>query len=72
MKLTALGIFALVPLMLGASMGAAQTGHDLLSPLCGGGFRVIHLGEDGPSMPPPCPIKGCHAGCPRRMFDAAQ
>ena len=72
MRLAALGIFALGPLMLGSSPGAAQTGYDLVSPLCGGGMAVIHLKGGGPTTPPLCPIKGCHAGCTRRFFDAAQ
>lgn len=72
MRLAAFGIVALAPLMLGTSPVAAQTGRDLISPLCGGGVVVIHLGGNAPAPAQPCPIKGCHAGATRRYFDAAQ
>jgi len=71
-KLAAFGIIALVPLMLGISPTASRSGRDLVSPLCGGGVIVIHLGSGAPTPAPPCPIKGCHAGYTRRFFDAAQ
>ena len=72
MRLATLGIFALVPLMLGTSPAGAHSDRDLISPLCGGGAVVIHLGGGAPAPAQPCPIKGCHAGCTRRFFDAAQ
>lgn len=72
MKLATLGLAALVPLMLGTSPASAHAGRDLISPLCGGGVLVIHLGGGVPAPAQPCPIKGCHAGSTRRVFDAAQ
>lgn len=71
MRLAALGIVALVPMMLGTSPALAHGGRDLISPLCGGGVAVIHLGGGAPAPTQQCPIKGCHAGTTRRYFDAA-
>lgn len=72
MKLATLGIVALAPLMLGVSPAMAHGSRDLISALCGGGVVTIHLGGGAPAPAQPCPIKGCHAGCTRRFFDAAQ
>ena len=72
MRLATIGIVALVPLMLGTSPAAARSGRDLVAPLCGGQFVVIHLGGPGKAPNMPCTIKGCHAGCSRRFFDAEQ
>ncbi len=72
MKLPLIGIVALVPMMLGSTPAMAQGGRDLVSPLCGGRVIVIHLGGRGKTPEMPCTIKGCHAGCTRRFFDAEQ
>jgi len=72
MKLPLIGIVALVPMMLGTSPAMAHGGHDLVTPLCGGQLIVIHLGGRSKLPEMPCAIKGCHAGCTRRFFDAEQ
>ena len=72
MKLLLFGLVALVPLMLGTTPAAARSGRDLVSPLCGGGVVVIHLGGRSKAPAIPCAIKGCHAGCTRRFFDSKQ
>jgi len=72
MRLAAIGLVTLVPLMLGTSPAMAHSGRDLVAPLCGGQFVVVHLGGRGKPPDRPCAIKGCHAGCTRRFFDAEQ
>ncbi|MFM5918166.1 MAG: hypothetical protein ACKOOL_11635 [Novosphingobium sp.] len=72
MKLPLFGIVALVPLMLGTQPAVARVGRDLVTPLCGGGVVVIHLGGRSKAPQMPCTIKGCHAGCSRRFFDSEQ
>lgn len=67
-----LGIGALLPLAIGPLPAG---GKSLQATLCSGGDLIaitIPIRDRDPQLPPPCTMKGCHAGCSRKKFDMTQ